>query len=164
MPDHQPEIPELAGGVRDTEIYAGGERSGHLRGGGVWPLRREVTDRAERIYRAVSEALAGLAERGRAPWMIARNPGHALPERPGGRPWAGPNGIVLAAAADRHGYADPRSPPSCASDLAAMGSISVSLLEAKSGMRGGRADQGPEPRAVSQRSGLSAFSNASADV
>ena len=58
----------------------------------------------------------------------------------------------------------PPRPPSCASDLAAMGSISVSLLEAKSGMRGGTADQGPEPRAVSQRSGLSAFSNASAGV
>ena len=94
--------------MRDMEIYVGGERSVQLRGGGVWPLRQEVTARAEQVYRATSEVLAELAERGRAPWMIARDPDHALPERPGGRPWTGPNAVVLAAAADRHGYADPR--------------------------------------------------------
>lgn len=98
--------------MRDSELYVAGERSVSLRHADgyttVWPARLEVTGRAERIYRATSEALADLAERGRAPWMIARDPGHALPETPGGRPWTGPNGITLAAASDSRGYSDPR--------------------------------------------------------
>ena len=98
--------------MSDIELSVGGERSVSLRDGSgwtsVWPLRQEVTDRREEIYRATSERLAELCEREQAPWMVARDPGHALPESPGGRPWSGPNGIVLAAAADSRGYSDPR--------------------------------------------------------
>ena len=94
--------------MRDSELYVGGERSVQLRGGGVWPASQEVTGRAEQIYRATSERLADLAERRLAPWMIARDPSHPLPERPGGLPWTGPNGVSLSAAADSRGYTDPR--------------------------------------------------------
>lgn len=94
--------------MRDLEIYVGGERSVQLRGGGVWPAALEVTAKREQIYRATSDRLAEFCERGRAPWMIARDPDHALPERPGGRPWTGPNAVLLAATADSKGHSDPR--------------------------------------------------------
>lgn len=94
--------------MRDFELNVAGERNVQLRGGGVWPLRQEVTAKCAEIYRATSDRLAELCERGRAPWMIARDPYHPLPERPGGRPWAGPNALVLAATADSRGHSDPR--------------------------------------------------------
>ena len=94
--------------MRDMEIYVGGERSVHLHDGGVWPVALEVTAKSAEVYRATSDRLAELCERGRAPWMIERDPDHALPEGLGGRPWTGPNAVVLAATADSRGHSDPR--------------------------------------------------------
>ena len=52
--------------------------------------------------------LAMKAGRGQAPWVVERVPGYALPESIDARPWTGPNAVLLAVAADKRGYSDPR--------------------------------------------------------
>ena len=94
--------------MSDSEVLIGGERMVALRGAALTPAELEVTATAGDRYRRASEFLAQLTEQGRAPWMIARDPGYALPESIESRPWTGPNAVSLAAAADSRGYSDPR--------------------------------------------------------
>ena len=94
--------------MSDTYARVGGVRMVHLRGGGLVRADLEITAVSEEHYRRASELLAKQIERGQAPWMIRRDPDHALPESLSGRPETGPNAVWLAAAADSRGYSDPR--------------------------------------------------------
>ena len=94
--------------MSDTYARVGGLRMVHLRGGGLVRADLEITAVSEEHYRRASELLAKQIERGRAPWMIRRDPDHALPESLSGRPETGPNAVWLSAAADSRGYSDPR--------------------------------------------------------
>ena len=61
--------------MSDSEVLIGGERMVALRGTSLIPAELEVTATAGDRYRRASEFLAQLTEQGRAPWMIARDPG-----------------------------------------------------------------------------------------
>ena len=89
-------------------VRIGGERMTHVRGMGVIPADLEITATAEDYYRRASELLAKRVDAGKAPWMLERGGGYALPEGMSARPYSGPNAVWLAAAADSRGYADPR--------------------------------------------------------
>ena len=66
-------------------------------------------EEAENHYRRSSEVMARQVERGKAPWMRPREPGHALPENVDrGSPYRAHNAVWLTSAADYRGYADGR--------------------------------------------------------
>ena len=94
--------------MSDSEVVIGGQRMVELRGSALIPADLEITANAGEYYRHASAFLAAQAEQGRAPWMIARDSGYALPESIDARPWTGANAVCLSAAADRRGFSDPR--------------------------------------------------------
>ena len=76
----------------------------------LWPVDRELTpEDAEEHCRRASAVMARQIEKGTAPWMRPRSPGHPLPENlADGQAHRGLNAVWLQAAADYRGFADPR--------------------------------------------------------
>jgi len=75
------------------------------------PADAELTEAAaDYHYRRSSEVMARQIERGKAPWLLPRDPGTNLPENFASqpKPHRGQNAVWLQAASDHRGYSDPR--------------------------------------------------------